>query len=100
MNIETKTLPQNPDVAQRVEELATAAEAHDGVAPLSEQFLLGLRDERLGHHHLLAIEDGAVAGVAALDGQTVELFVDVEHRGRGVGPVSYTHLTLPTKRIV
>lgn len=85
MNIETKTLPQNPDVAQRVEELATAAEAHDGFAPLSEQFLLGLRDERLGHNHLLAIEDGAVAGVAALDGQTVELFVDVEHRGRGVG---------------
>lgn len=85
MNIETKTLPQNPDVAQRVEELATAAEAHDGFAPLSEQFLLGLRGERLGHNHLLAIEDGAVAGVAALDGQTVELFVDVEHRGRGVG---------------
>lgn len=85
MNIETKTLPQNPDVAQRVEELATAAEAHDGFAPLSKQFLLGLRDERLGHNHLLAIEDGAVAGVAALDGQTVELFVDVEHRGRGVG---------------
>ncbi|MCG7262040.1 mycothiol synthase [Corynebacterium aurimucosum] len=85
MNIETKILPQNPDVAQRVEELATAAEAHDGFAPLSEQFLLGLRDERLGHHHLLAIEDGAVAGVAALDGQTVELFVGVGHRGRRVG---------------
>lgn len=85
MNIETKTLPQNPDAAQRVEELATAAEAHDGFAPLSEQFLLGLRDGRLGHHHLLAIEDGEVAGMAALDGQTVELFVGVDHRGRGVG---------------
>lgn len=85
MNIETNTLPQNPDVAQRVEELAAAAEKRDGFAPLSEQFLVGLRDERLGHRHLLAFEEDEVLGVAALDGQIVELVVGVEHRGRGVG---------------
>ena len=33
MNIETNTVPQNLDLAQRVEELAAAAETHDGVAP-------------------------------------------------------------------
>lgn len=85
MNIETNTVPQNLDLAQRVEELAAAAETHDGVAPFSEQFLIGLRDDRLGHRHLLSIEGDEVLGVAALDGQTVELFVGVEHRGRGVG---------------
>ncbi|OFN78117.1 MULTISPECIES: mycothiol synthase [unclassified Corynebacterium] len=85
MNVETITVPQNLDLAQRVEELAAAAETHDGVAPLSEQFLIGLRDDRLGHRHLLAIEDGEVLGVAALDRQTVELFVGVDHRGRGIG---------------
>ena len=85
MNIETLTLPQNPDLAQRVEELATRAETHDGYAPFSEQFMVGLRDGRLGHRHLLAIEDGEIAGVAAVEGQTVELVVDVEHRRRGVG---------------
>lgn len=85
MNIETKTLPQNLDAAQRVEELAAAAETQDGFAPLSEQFLVGLRDGRLGHRHLLAIEGDEVLGVAALDGQTVELVVGVEQRGRGVG---------------
>ncbi len=85
MNIETLTLPQNPDLAQRVEELATRAETHDGYAPFSEQFVVGLRDGRLGHRHLLALEDGEITGVAAVEGQTVELVVDVEHRGRGVG---------------
>lgn len=63
-----------------------AAEAHDGIAPLSEQYLAGLADATLRHRHLLAREGGEVAGVAALapDGNA-ELVVAPAHRRRGVG---------------
>ena len=85
MNIENSSLPQHTDLAEQVEQLACAAAAQDGIAPLSEQFLLGLRDTRLGHEHLLATEGDEIVGVAARDGESVELVVAPQHRGRGVG---------------
>ncbi len=85
MEIQTLSLPEHPDLAARVAELAAEAERVDGVAPLSEQFLFGLTDARLGHRHLLALEDGAPAGVAALEGETAEMVVAPAFRRRGIG---------------
>ncbi|MGV0362720.1 mycothiol synthase [Corynebacterium minutissimum] len=89
MNIETRTLPQRPDLAEQVARLAQNAAAHDGIDPLSEQFLLGLRDARLGHEHLLARVGEDIVGVAARDGDQVELVVSPDHRRAGVGQALY-----------
>lgn len=74
------------------DELATAARklceevaAHDGVDPLSEQFLLGLKDPRLGHKHYLAFRDEELVGVGAYDGESAELTVRPDARRLGVG---------------
>lgn len=85
MEIQTLSLPDHPDLAARVAELAAEAGNADGVAPLSEQFLLGLTDARLGHRHLLAVEDNRPAGVAAVDGLTAEMVVAPASRRRGIG---------------
>ena len=58
MNITEENLPASPELAGTLEELAAHAEKTDGIAPLSEQFLNGLRDERLHHKHLVAWLDG------------------------------------------
>lgn len=67
-----------------VRELAPRATATDGVAPLSEQFLLDLDGERSSH--LMAREGGRLVGYGqvAADG-AVELVVDPDARRRGVG---------------
>ena len=67
-----------------VRELARRATAMDGVAPLSEQFLLDLDGERSSH--LMAREGGRLVGYGqvAADG-AVELVVDPDARRRGVG---------------
>ena len=90
-SITEENLPDSPELASRLEELAEQAERVDGMAPLSEQFLNGLTDSRLQHRHLVAWVDKKPCGVAGLDGSTAELFI---------APVSYTHLTLPTNREV
>lgn len=61
-------------------ELIRAAEAHDGVAPLSEQFLRGLTDASLGHTHH-AVGEVALAAVAPDGG--VEMVVHPDHRRKG-----------------
>lgn len=85
METRTLTLPDHPEFAARVAEIAVHAERVDGVAPLSEQFLLGITDARLGHRHHLALVDGRPVGVAAIEGESAELVVDPAHRGRGIG---------------
>lgn len=85
MEIQTLTLPDHPELAARAAEIAAHAERVDGVAPLSEQFLLGLTDARPGHRHHLALEDGHLVGVAAVEGESAELVVDPGHRRRGIG---------------
>ena len=110
--ITEENLPSTPELARRVEAWAEQAERADGMAPLSEQFLNGLQDSRLQHRHLVAWVGQEPCGVACLEGSTAELFIAPEQRRQGFGallydaaaktpnPVSYTHLTLPTKRIV
>lgn len=86
------TLPDDAALAGQVAELASRAEGADGIAPLSEQFLLGLDDARLGHRHLLAVEDGQVLGAAALAGDEAEFLVDPQARRQGIGARLYAGL--------
>lgn len=66
--------------------LLGAATEHDGVAPLSEQFLAGLDDPSLGHTHTVARDGEQLVGLAAQapDGG-VELVVAPGHRRQGIG---------------
>jgi mycothiol synthase len=68
-----------------VRALAAAATAADGTAPLGEHVLLHLRVDDVAH--LLALDDGAVRGVAQLDAAAgvAELVVHPEHRRAGIG---------------
>lgn len=86
------TLPEDAALSGQVAELASRAEAADGIAPLSEQFLLGLDDARLRHRHLLAVEDGQVVGAAALAEDEAEFVVDPPARRRGIGARLYAEL--------
>ena len=71
-----------PDPAQ-VQALAAAAEAADGVAPLSEPVLLDLH-ENAGRHYL-ATRAGTLVGYAHLDAEGAELVVHPDSRRQGVG---------------
>lgn len=77
-------LPTDNDRATEVAEILSRATQADGVAPLSEEFELGVSDARIGHRHLVALVDDRVVGVAALAETDVELVVDPEHRRGGV----------------
>lgn len=88
-SITEENLPDSPELASRLEELAEQAERVDGMAPLSEQFLNGLTDSRLQHRHLVAWVDKKPCGVAGLDGSTAELFIAPDFRGQGYGASLY-----------
>ncbi|WP_328390546.1 mycothiol synthase [Nocardia sp. NBC_00416] len=78
------------DRADRVRALLDAAAAADGVAPVSEQAVLGLRRESTARH-LLALTGDTVAGYANLTpghGEhpaMAEAAVAPQYRGRGLG---------------
>ena len=86
--------PLAPDQAGQVLSLADAAQAADGVAPLSENVLLQIRhgSDTLARDLLLTV-DGSAAGYAHLDGPDAsedgdasgELVVHPAHRRRGYG---------------
>ena len=63
--------------------LAGAAEAVDGVAPLSEPVLIDLREN--AGRHFLATGDGTLLGYAHLDADGAELVVHPDHRRQGIG---------------
>lgn len=67
------------------QQLAKRTEENDGIAPLSEQFLLGLEDDSKGHRHVSVYAEDDLIGLAAIDGQQAELFIAPEARGRGEG---------------
>jgi len=71
-----------PDPAE-VRALAGAAEAADGVAPLSEPVLLALYAG--AGRHLLARRDGVLVGYAQLNHDVAELVTHPAHRRQGVG---------------
>lgn len=78
-------------VDPQAQKLARDAEQSDGIAPLSEQFLLGLEDESKGHRHV-SVYDGECIGIAAIDGAQAELFIVPSARGHGVGTQLVEHL--------
>lgn len=82
--------PLDADAQQAVRDLAAAAEAHDGVAPLSEQPLLNLGTDAEWITHVVAhTTAGSTIGYVQVDrsGETAsaELVIHPEHRlgGRG-----------------
>jgi mycothiol synthase len=82
------------DTADAVAALITAAAEADGVAPVSEQGLLRLRDDGRTRH--LVARDGAMlTGYAQLDldSSAAELVVHPAHRRRGIGRSIVDRLT-------
>ncbi len=73
----------------QVHELAAAAESADGVAPLSEQPLLNLREATDDVVHLLTWREGELAGYAQVDKRgdapSAEIVVSPAHRRHGLG---------------
>ncbi len=82
MNTHTLALPGTP-YADAARDLVGRVERADGIAALSEQFVLGMSDARLGHRHVVVTEGERVLGLLALD-KEAELAVDPEYRRRGV----------------
>ena len=78
----------SPAEAADVLTLAAAADEADGVHPLSEDGVLGLRGS--GRTHLLAYADDTLAGYAYLDGTSGELVVHPKHRLHGHGTALLT----------
>lgn len=89
--LDVVTGPLAEAVAADVRRVAEAAQAVDGVAPLSEQPLLWLRDPAADVRHVLARDDaGALVGYAQVDlaaapDPTAELVVAPDARRRGTG---------------
>lgn len=82
--------PLDPEAQQAVRDLAAAAEAHDGVAPLSEQPLLNLGTDAEWITHVVAhTKAGSTIGYVQVDrsGDTAsaELVIHPEHRRGGRG---------------
>ena len=67
----TVTRELHPDQLPAIHAVLDAATSHDGIAPLSEQFLRGLTNPQ--HHHFLLYDDTTIVGIAAYDGETAEL---------------------------
>ncbi|MFC7026008.1 mycothiol synthase [Promicromonospora thailandica] len=84
--------PLDTEAQQAVRDLAAAAEAHDGVAPLSEQPLLNLGTDAEWITHVVAhTTSGSTIGYVQIDrsGETAsaELVVHPDHRRNGRGRV-------------
>ncbi|MDO4631221.1 MAG: mycothiol synthase [Corynebacterium sp.] len=62
-----------------------AATTHDGVPPLSEQFLRGLQKPEMQHVHYVLSHADTIVGLAAFDGSTIELVVTPDARRQGGG---------------
>ncbi|MEJ5929054.1 mycothiol synthase [Corynebacterium sp. H128] len=82
------SLSEQPEMAEGVTELIARAEANDQVAPLSEQFLLGLSDARIGQQHLVLSVEGKPVGLLAAEvtpeGAVAELVVDPGWRRQAI----------------
>lgn len=85
MTFQYVTLPDHPELAATIKELAADAEQADGFAPLSEQFLVGLMDARAEHTHIVAMDNSQPVGAAAIDGNVAEAFITPSARGLGWG---------------
>ncbi|MEJ5998956.1 mycothiol synthase [Corynebacterium sp. H130] len=78
------TLVDDPQLRQQVIEFLNIVEAENGIAPFSEQFMLGLSDARLGHEHFLSFSEGRLIGVLALDRAAAVPVAEVAVKADGV----------------
>lgn len=77
-----------PPLYDATKKLLEAAQDHDGISPLSEQFLIGLTDPSRGHTHALLFRHtvsepaqfGTIIGIATSDGTTLEMVVHPDFR--------------------
>ncbi|MDT9409464.1 mycothiol synthase [Corynebacterium rouxii] len=91
--IETSLATTSVALRDRVDEIIVAATRADGIAPLSESFLNGLRREDDGHvHYCVTDSDGLVVGIAAQDAESAEVVVHPECRRQGYGSFLIRHL--------
>lgn len=101
-----------PETRAAAEKIVQDAESTDGFAPLSEQFVAGLSDQRVGQQHVLAFLDDELVGLAGLDGWqpgsagdadrdarrdasgdvNAEMVIAPSHRGQGFGTCLYQYL--------
>ena len=88
-NVQSIEITANPKRAAAAEAAVEATGKHDGIAPFSEQFLIGLRDARLEHKHWIIESEGQLEAIAASDGTSAELFVTPEARQQGRGAALY-----------
>jgi len=91
-SIEQVQLPADPPRARLVAALAEKAACEDKIAPFSEEFLRGLKDARLGHQHFLVELESTVVGCGAMQGDSAEMFIAPEYRGKGLGSALYAAL--------
>ena len=77
-------LPSDLELVEKIEEVLDQVTESDGVAPLGEAFLRGLREDR-GHTHIAAMDGSEVVGVLAIDtDRVVELAVLPSRRHTGI----------------
>lgn len=65
--ISHRSLIDDPSLRTQVSALLTQRTEDLGISPLSEQFVLGLDDARLGHEHAVVHTDGHFSGLIAVD---------------------------------
>ena len=86
----------NPKTVAAAEEILRQAESADGFAALSEQFVAGLTDPRVGHQHVLVFNGDELVGLAGLEESageiSAELVIAPGHRRQGYGNCLYEHL--------
>lgn len=86
----------NPKTVAAAEEILQQAESADGFAALSEQFVAGLTDPRVGHQHVLVFNGDELVGLAGLEESageiSAELVIAPGHRRQGYGNCLYEHL--------
>ena len=79
----------NPKTVAAAEEILRQAESADGFAALSEQFVAGLTDPRVGHQHVLVFNGDELVGLAGLEESageiSAELVIAPGHRRQGYG---------------
>lgn len=83
ISITHASLIDDTDLRSQVADLINEVTAHTGISPLSEQFVLGLDDPRLGHQHLVAHVDGELSGAIAIDKAPEVPVAEVVVRGEG-----------------
>lgn len=104
LNLASPDAPDAERLRAAAQLVVEAAESADGVPPLSEQFLRGLSDVRIGHTHVVALCEGQLVGFAALapaqqeetkqvTPAQAELVVAPMFRRRGVAKEMVEHIT-------